>query len=99
PAELPARRPGGGLMVREADWEAIALERLAEPHGWEPLPGQAIAPGTDGGRASWDDLVLRGPLLAAMQRLNPLVPPGYLEQALNEFVPAATQTAIAENYR
>jgi hypothetical protein len=44
-------------MVSEADWEAIALERLAE-HSWEPQPGQAIAPGTDGGRISWDDLVL-----------------------------------------
>jgi type I restriction enzyme R subunit len=85
-------------MVSEADWEAIALERLAE-HSWEPRPGQAIAPGTDGGRTSWDDLVLRGALLAAMQRLNPLVPAVYLEQALTEIVAPQSQDAIAENYR
>jgi type I restriction enzyme R subunit len=86
-------------MLSEADWEAIALERLAEPHAWEPLPGQAIAPGTDGGRSAWDDLVLRGPLLAAMGRLNPLVPAVYLEQALTEIVAPQSQDAIAENYR
>ena len=56
-------------MASEADWELIALECLAE-HAWEPQPGQVIAPGTDGGRASWEDLVLRGPLLAAMHRLT-----------------------------
>src|SRR4051794_22389297 len=85
-------------MLSEADWEAIALERLAE-HSWEPRPGQAIAPGTDGGRSSWDDLVLRGPLLAAMRRLNPLVPAVYPEQALTEIVAPQAQDAIAENYR
>ena len=85
-------------MASEADWELIALERLAE-HSWEPQPGQAIAPGTDGGRTSWDDLVLRGPLLAAMHRLNPLVPAVYLEQALTEIVAPQSQDAIAENYR
>lgn len=85
-------------MVNEADWEAIALGCLAE-HSWEPQRGQAIAPGTDGGRTSWDDLVLRSRLLAAMRRLNPLVPTVYLEQALTEIVAPQSQEAIAENYR
>jgi type I restriction enzyme R subunit len=85
-------------MVSEAEWETIALERLYE-HGWETRAGHGIAPGTDGGRASWDDLVLRGPLLAAMRRLNPAVPVEYLEQALAEVVPPQSQDALAENYR
>lgn len=85
-------------MVTEAEWETIALERLAE-HGWEPVAGAAVAPGAEGGRDSWADLLLRGRLLAAMRRLNPLVPAEYLEQALAEIVAPASQDAIAENAR
>jgi type I restriction enzyme R subunit len=85
-------------MVSEADWEDIALERLVE-HGWETLHGHEIAPGTEGGRSSWDDVVLRGRLLAAMRQLNPLVPGQYLEQALSEIVAPTSQDAIAENHR
>ena len=39
------------------------------------------------------------PLLAAMRRLNPLVPGEYLEQALAEIVAPKSQDAIAENFR
>ena len=85
-------------MISEAEWEDIALDRLFE-HGWETLHGNQVAPGTDGGRTSWDDIVLRSRLLAAMQRLNPLVPGEYLEQALAEIVAPTSQEAIAENYR
>ncbi len=85
-------------MVSEAEWETIALERLYE-HGWETRAGHDIAPGTDGGRASWDDLVLRGPLLAAMRGSTPRCRCEYLEQALAEIVPPKSQDAIAENYR
>lgn len=85
-------------MISEAEWEDVALERLFE-HGWETLHGNQIAPGAEGGRTSWDDVVLRGRLLAAMRRLNPLVPGEYLEQALAEIVAPTSQDAIAENYR
>jgi len=85
-------------MISEAEWEDIALDRLFE-HGWETLHGNQVAPGTDGGRTSWDDIVLRSRLLAAMRRLNPLVPGEYLEQALAEIVAPTSQEAIAENYR
>src|SRR5262245_61278305 len=85
-------------MVSEAEWETIALDRLYE-HGWETLHGNQIAPGAEGGRTSWDDLVLRGRMLAAMRRLNPLVPVEYLEQAVAEIVLPTSQDAIAENYR
>ncbi|MDM7853651.1 type I restriction endonuclease subunit R [Cellulomonas alba] len=85
-------------MVSEAEWEDIALERL-EQHGWEWLPGVQTAPGAEFGRSSWDDLVLRERALAALRRLNPLVPEGYLGQALAEVLAPASQDSIAENFR
>ena len=85
-------------MVSEAEWEDIALDRLFE-HGWETLHGNQVAPGTENGRESWDDIVLPGRMLDAMRRLNPLVPGEYLEQALAEIVAPTSQDAIAENYR
>ncbi len=85
-------------MVSEAEWETIALERLFE-HGWETLDGKKLAPGADGGRTSWDDIVLRGRTLSAMRKLNPLVPGEYLEQALAEILAPKSQDALAENFR
>ncbi|MFD7161558.1 type I restriction endonuclease subunit R [Kribbella sp. NPDC059898] len=85
-------------MVSEAEWERVALDQLFE-HGWEPLHGVEVAPGTEGGRVSWDDIVLRGRLLEAMRRLNPMVPAEYVEQALAEIVAPKSQDALAENYR
>ncbi|MFG1627077.1 type I restriction endonuclease subunit R [Kribbella sp. NPDC049227] len=85
-------------MVSEAEWERVALDQLFE-HGWEPLHGAEVAPGVEGGRTSWDDIVLRGRLLEAMRRLNPKVPGEYVEQALAEIVAPKSQDALAENYR
>ncbi|MGW5191959.1 type I restriction endonuclease subunit R [Kribbella sp. NPDC004138] len=85
-------------MISEAEWEKVALEQLFE-HGWEPLHGAEVAPGGEGGRTTWDDIVLRGRLLEAMRRLNPLVPGEYVEQALAEIVAPKSQDALAENYR
>lgn len=85
-------------MVSEAEWEEFALGELFE-HGWEKVHGNQVAPGTDGGRTSWNDIVLRGRLLTAMRQLNPLVPGEYLEQAMAEIVAPTSQDAIAENYR
>jgi type I restriction enzyme R subunit len=85
-------------MVSEAEWEDIALERLFE-HGWETMHGLKVAPWADGGRASWDDILLRERALAALRKLNPLVPSEYLEQALAEVVAPKSQDPLAENYR
>lgn len=85
-------------MVSEAEWETIALDRLFE-HGWETVDGKKLAPGADGGRTSWDDIVLRGRTLLAMRRLNPLMPGEYLEQALAEILSPKSQDALAENFR
>ncbi len=85
-------------MVSEAEWESVALDGLFE-HGWEPLHGNQIAPGADRGRASWDDIVLRGRLVDGMRKLNPLVPGEYVEQAAAEILAPSSQDAIAENFR
>ena len=82
----------------EAAWEQIALEALAE-HGWVTLNGHDIAPGAEGGRQAWDDLVLPSRLLEALRRLNPGVPGEYLQQALAEVVAPSSQDAITENHR
>ena len=81
----------------EADWEDIALAQLNE-QGWSAMLGAQIAPGT-GERDSWDELIIRPRLLAALRRLNPDVPGQYLQQALAEIVAPTSQDAIAENHR
>ena len=86
-------------MASEADWERIALERLAEPLGWEPQPGQEIAPGTTASASSWEDLLLPVPLLAALQRLNPIVPARTCSRRWPRSSRRKSQDAIAENYR
>ncbi|WP_105032383.1 type I restriction endonuclease subunit R [Arthrobacter ruber] len=86
------------LAFSEADWEGMALELLAEPLGWEPMSGQAIAPGT-GERDTWDELLIRPRLLAALQRYNPKVPVQYLQQALAEIAAPKSTDAMSENHR
>jgi len=82
----------------EAEWETIALEALGQQE-WRPLTGVDIAPGTENGRTSWDELVLPERMLAKIRELNPDVPGEYLEQARAEILQPASQDAIAENYR
>jgi type I restriction enzyme R subunit len=86
------------VAFSEADWEGMALDRLAEPLGWRPATGQDIAPGTDQ-RDSWDELLIRPRLLAALQRFNPAVPVQYLQQALAEIAAPKSNDALAENHR
>jgi type I restriction enzyme R subunit len=82
----------------EAEWESIALETLAAQE-WPALHGSQIAPGTDNGRASWDELVLPHRLLTRMRDLNPDVPFEYLDQARAAILQPSSQDAITENYR
>jgi len=84
--------------LTEADWEQDALETLAEPLGWRPTRGDEIAPGS-GERDTWDDLLVRPRLLAALRRLNPGVPGHYLQQAVAEIAAPKSQDAITENHR
>ena len=81
----------------EADWEAYAVELLAEL-GWQPVHGHDIAPGRDE-RESWADLHVPSRMFAAMRRLNPHVPTVYLQQALVDVVAPRSSDAITENHR
>lgn len=85
------------MALSEADWELIALDGLAE-YGWKPVPGTDIAPGA-GERESWADLHIPSRMLAALRRLNPLVPATYLAQALVEILTPSSADAITENHR
>lgn len=82
----------------EDKWEHLALENLAE-YEWRYVPGADTAPGRDGGRASWDDVVLPDRMLAALRKLNPAVPAEYLDQARAAISAPQSQDAIAENFR
>lgn len=84
--------------LSESVWENDALDQLAEPLGWEPLAGEQIAPGT-GERDTWDDILIRPRLLAALRKLNPGVPGEYLHQAVAEIASPKSQDAITENFR
>ncbi|OLO99862.1 DEAD/DEAH box helicase [Mycolicibacterium porcinum] len=82
----------------EADWEQVALDTLGE-HEWVTMTGTEIAPGTDGGRESWADIVLPERLLAKLREFNPGVPGEYLDQARAAILQPQSQDALAENYR
>lgn len=81
-------------LISEAEWEATALEVLAE-QGWQPATGAELAHE----RGSASDLVLTERVHAAVQRLNPAVPALYLRQAVTEILTPASQDAISENRR
>lgn len=85
-------------MVSEAAWEGQLLD-AASFHGWTPVAGRDVAPGTENGREAWDDIVLPGRTLAALRRLNPDVPVEYLVQALAEVRSPKSQEPLAENFR
>ena len=81
-------------LISEAEWEATALEVLAE-QGWAPATGTAIAHE----RASASDIVLHERFQNALVRLNPSVPETYLRQAAIEILTPSSQDAITENRR
>jgi len=85
-------------MVSEAEWEQQMLDALHE-QGWVPVPGKDLVPGAEGGRESWDDLVLPERALTALRKLNPTVPGEYLIQALAEVRAPRSQDPLAENFR
>ncbi|WP_407687300.1 type I restriction endonuclease subunit R [Mycobacterium sp. HUMS_1102779] len=82
----------------EAAWEHKVLDELAE-HEWTAMSGSDIAPGSDGGRESWSDIVLPDRMLVKMRELNPDVPGEYLDQARAEIIAPRSQDAITENFR
>lgn len=79
----------------EADREQLAVDTLGERE-WRKLSGTQIAPGAEGGRQSWDDVVLVGRMLNKMRELNPDVPAEYLDQARAAIIQPQSQDAIAD---
>ncbi|MFJ5954038.1 type I restriction endonuclease subunit R [Streptomyces noursei] len=69
--------------MAEADWESLAMDELAEL-AWVPRKGTDIVPGSDqhGRRADWADLILKDELRAAIERINPQLPPTAVREAL-----------------
>ncbi len=98
PNALPNQQGDVVTLFSEADWEQLALETLGRQE-WQHLSVAAIAPGTEGGRTGWDDLVLPDRMLARMRALNPQIPPEYLEQARASIIAATSADAMAENHR
>ncbi|MDR2723144.1 MAG: type I restriction endonuclease subunit R, partial [Cellulomonadaceae bacterium] len=86
------------MTLSEWDWERRMLEELSGV-GWKYVHGSAVAPGVEGGRGSWDDIILPARMLAALKRLNPEVPQEYLAQALAEVTAPKSRDAMAENFR
>lgn len=85
-------------MVSEAEWERQMIEELSF-HGWINIPGKDLAPGAEGGREAWDDIVLPSRTLTALRKFNPTVPGEYLVQALAEVRAPQSQDPLAENFR
>ncbi|MCZ0912460.1 type I restriction endonuclease subunit R [Gordonia amicalis] len=85
-------------VFAESEWETLALEWLADQE-WQPLTGSDIAPGTEAGRTSWDDIVLPERLLTKMRELNPGVPYEYLVQARAAILAPESGDPLAENHR
>jgi type I restriction enzyme, R subunit len=83
--------------MSEADWEAFAMETLAEL-AWEPKTGAAIAPGS-GERESWSELILPGRLRDAVARINPRLPDAAVDEVVQEVLTARSRDAFAENHR
>jgi type I restriction enzyme, R subunit len=79
--------------------ELALLEWLAEL-GWQVLPGPSIAPGEPGAeRESYRDVILRGQLRAALERLNPGVPASALDAAERKLLSRESPSLVLENRR
>jgi type I restriction enzyme R subunit len=86
---------GSDGRLNEASWETLALEELFEL-GWETGAGKDFGPGT-GQRQTWADLVLFEDLRAAIERLNPDLPPSAVTEAVRAATDVASREAFAEN--
>lgn len=83
--------------MSEAAWEQLAMDSLGEL-GWYPVQGAKITPGS-GERESWSDLVLRGRLRDAIERLNPQLPPAQVDEVLSIVTTPQSRDALTENQR
>lgn len=86
--------------VAESDVEELALLHFAQL-GYEVVHGPDIAPDEPASeRATYSDVVLRGRLEEALNRLNPDVPPAAIQDALRRLVvPGRTRWQITRRCR
>jgi type I restriction enzyme, R subunit len=85
----------GGLS--EASWEALAMDTLGEL-GWEPTEGKLIAPGS-GERMAWDELIIPGRLRGAIERVNPHLPEGVVDEVIALVLTPGSRDVLTENNR
>jgi len=78
----------------------LALLEWLEELGWAVLPGPSIAPGEPAAeRESYRDVILRGRLRAALERLNPGVPASALDAAERKLLQRESPALVLENRR
>lgn len=86
-------------FLTEADIERSLLEQLSEM-GYETAQGPEIAPGGERSeRRSWEDVVLRDRLRAALVRINAHLPAGAVEEALRKMGRMESPSLIQNNRR
>ena len=85
------------MSVTESTVEQAAIDWFEEL-GYAYLAGPSIAPGEPGAeRDSYGDVVLQGWLTAAIDRLNPTIPPAAREDALRKVVRVEGPSLIQAN--
>ena len=84
-------------MITEDQLEQLALTWFQDG-GWSVAHGPDIAPdGTAPERTSYNEVVLKGRLLAALRRINPQLPPEALEAAAHTATSPVHPTLVRNN--
>ncbi len=85
--------------IAEAGLEEVCLDYVGDL-GWTVAHGPDLAPdGKSPERSSYADVVLEGRLRAAVQRLNPTLPPLAVDDVVKAVGRAESQVVISENWR
>ncbi|MBR6975328.1 MAG: type I restriction endonuclease subunit R, partial [Ottowia sp.] len=86
-------------FLSEAGVEQMLLEQL-QALGWQLARGEDVAPeGLQPERGSYAEAVLRGRFAAAVERLNPHVPPKARQDAVQRVLQQELPTLLEENRR
>ena len=86
-------------FLTEDDIEKALIARFGEL-GYANAPDAIIGPdGTEPERSAYDDVILRGRLEAAVERLNPHIPPEAREEAIKQVLGSESASLVEENRR
>lgn len=87
------------IRMDEDALEQLILADLTQL-GWQVVYGPDIAPGEPGAeRAEFREVVLVGRLRAALERLNPGLPPDAIDDAVKTVLRPESQVVMTENWR